>query len=739
MESTGCFDQSCVQPTYATKSFLDLLDISDFWDWVEFLFLDRVYAMANQGNGVDGVGPNSMQLHLRRMDEVRGLQHRALPGSALPGPLSGDCWTALADIKDFAHECFDSLSVCNYEMGCEDKRSFGTYFNPIKYNHTQYKEGPASDDDTQTGFTFFLPMHNLTLAKQMVRELRDDLWIDKPTQTLRIDVNIMNANTNLVADVQLFLSVGVTGLIVTSYDLTVVPLTWYNLGSVVDIVRTFLEVCVAALWLYYSVSLFRDRRTYARLHRYQHEDDPWYTGWWEGWKGFLNEKELTSRRPASWIWALQLALFLPVIGLWVAIVLRPPGPLLKPHTDEVLQPLPDGEVWGGGGTPWGGGRAPIFLDRNGDLLNVYWTLNGINCLLFVTRILSIAKASPQFSLLSEALDLMKMPLLDFLCVLFVIVIFFSLQAILMFGSMFATFAEMDLALAQCLVMLFGGGGGRNTRHRGGGSAEVADVGYQDLKASAPNTAWIFYYPFVFVLIFVVLNIIIAVITEAYNKVRDQHDPENEDFQGAPSEAFSGPPPLTHQIAKGFMRRVTRRKEVLTRLSRWMCGDACCRGQRAKTPAERAQEKRRDGEEVKPSKIGSADELIKPELVKLCIGLPDNFDRDCCTTKELLEAFQDLTYEEGEGRNKTGPKVRIHRLQKDKISITESTIAALMDRYGESIINDSEELQKILRERAPPPPTVWKCVEDVENKIEAIVSRQAYLHASIDRLLQNCVV
>jgi ketopantoate reductase len=44
-----------------------------------------------------------------------------------------------------------------------------------------------------------------------------------------------------------------------------------------------------------------------------------------------------------------------------------------------------------------------------------------------------AQASPSFSLLSEALDVMKMRLLDFLVVLFVLVIFFALQAIFMFG------------------------------------------------------------------------------------------------------------------------------------------------------------------------------------------------------------------------------------------------------------------------------------------------------------------
>jgi hypothetical protein len=48
MRATGCFTDNCVIPTYLAKGFLDIMDVSDFWDWMELHFLDLIYKVAPQ-------------------------------------------------------------------------------------------------------------------------------------------------------------------------------------------------------------------------------------------------------------------------------------------------------------------------------------------------------------------------------------------------------------------------------------------------------------------------------------------------------------------------------------------------------------------------------------------------------------------------------------------------------------------------------------------------------------------
>ena len=46
-EATGCFVDACMQPTYLTKGFLDILDIADFWDWMQNHFMDLLYTVCH--------------------------------------------------------------------------------------------------------------------------------------------------------------------------------------------------------------------------------------------------------------------------------------------------------------------------------------------------------------------------------------------------------------------------------------------------------------------------------------------------------------------------------------------------------------------------------------------------------------------------------------------------------------------------------------------------------------------
>lgn len=120
----------------------------------------------------------------------------------------------------------------------------------------------------------------------------------------------------------------------------------------------------------------------------------------------------------------------------------------------------------------------------------------------------------------------------------------------MFGDKIAVFTDFGYTFIAVIQMLVGSSrtGGNSRSRRGGGSAVLQGVDYPDIKKVARETAWIFYYPFVFVMAFVVLNITIAIIGEAYERVKATRDPKAADFSLCPSEGRAGKPmPVMEQV------------------------------------------------------------------------------------------------------------------------------------------------------------------------------------------------
>mmetsp|Transcript_48048 Transcript_48048/g.116724 ORF Transcript_48048/g.116724 Transcript_48048/m.116724 type:complete len:177 (+) Transcript_48048:92-622(+) len=94
------------------------------------------------------------------------------------------------------------------------------------------------------------------------------------------------------------------------------------------------------------------------------------------------------------------------------------------------------------------------------------------------------------------------------------------------------------------------------------------------------------------MVFVVVNITIAIIGEAYVRVKRARDPNNPEFNLCPSEALAGKPtPILQQISRGLMRRFGRvlRKEknverqkadiltMILKLPQWIDRDCCSVG------------------------------------------------------------------------------------------------------------------------------------------------------------------
>ena len=74
MQATGCFTDNCVTPTYLPKGFLEIMDVSDFWDWMELHFFKLIYKVTTALPPIPRVPPGSpLSLKVKQPSRVLGV------------------------------------------------------------------------------------------------------------------------------------------------------------------------------------------------------------------------------------------------------------------------------------------------------------------------------------------------------------------------------------------------------------------------------------------------------------------------------------------------------------------------------------------------------------------------------------------------------------------------------------------------------------------------------------------
>lgn len=475
-----------------------------------------------------------------------------------------------------------------------------------------------------------------------IATIKNDRWLDKASQWLRFDVAYLNPNERLFLVLRIMLNMDNKGFINPVITSDVTPVRWYNLQNYLDIVRLILEICVFLGWTLQVWEIVKAMWNYKIASKIT---------WKEALRSFWGTQH------NSWIVDLLIINMFIVFILWFIVIADP----LK--NDIYVTPLSMSYKTPG---------TPLFLTQVANFERSYFIVNGLNCLLFVARILQVAKVNPRFSLLSESVDAMQGRLLNFAIVMFILLIFFTAQAMVMFGDKLAVFADFGYAFVTVVQMLMGAGTAtidEDISRRGGGYGALRAVDYPDIFKVSPWTAWLFYYPFVFMMVFVVVNITIAIIGEAYIRVKKQRNPDDPDFNLCPSEAVARKPiPILVQIQRGVIRRMGR---ILRK--------------------ERNVERR------------------KLDIIVLCEKLPKWIDRDCCSLGDLADI--------------AGP-----------LGFTRESILWIAQRYP-VIVNSRDTLEDLLKQRTPAQPTVEQQVEHVTASIEELVNTQAGIHAKLDLLIK----
>ena len=251
---SGCYTDSCSTPTFEHKSFLQIETVQDVWDWLEH-FLIPTYYVDSWENGRP-MAPDERNTYLMRsrpIGPLRLIQNRALPGSVTMGQLSKDCIAhAQPPMSKFAPVCYDELSFCQDAVcvrGHTQKTPFGVFTNFTKYRYSVTETGVAGLHPTVSGYQTIFPAEDKKEALGLVRELKQDRWIEQSTQWMSVFFTVLNADENLFVDLQLTISIHTTGLLVPSLHTSATPTERYNLARFPHLARTALEGLVLLLFL----------------------------------------------------------------------------------------------------------------------------------------------------------------------------------------------------------------------------------------------------------------------------------------------------------------------------------------------------------------------------------------------------------------------------------------------------------------------------------------------------------
>jgi len=641
----------CQVPISEMKGFLDVVTKGDLWDWLEQLFIKGFYKTMWE-NG-DPRGPeqiNKWDLRNRPIQGFRFMQRRMEPGAVTRHSVDGGCW-AYNDgrMRAFAPECYDHMGYCA-DGSCilmwEDKRPFGTFNEPDKYTYESFKTGYSASYPREYGFWKMFPVTDVETAQQYLRELKQDMWIDKATQWFRIDFTVMNPEERLFVTMQFFWEFDYSGLVIPHVISDVYQVEWYNWGNQLDVLRFILEIIVVLSWVLQVGYLIHDFIGFRKEHPEM--------GLREAYNRFTQQESYSVLR------TIQLFLFIIVFGMWGFIVFDPFNGKIRVFPNEM---------------DWDG--EPLFLQQMAGYIRSYFILNGVITFLFILRIIQLAKVNPKFSLLSESLDNMKYRLMNFAIVLFTLLLFFTLMGMMLFGDKVPEFSDLGAAFVSTTQILIGGGGDPDDvgRTMGGGAGVQNGVDYPELAAVAPRTAWLWYYPFVIIMIFVVINITIAIIGEAHHRVKQSRDPSSDTFVLSPSEGWRGQPTsVWHQMKRGVFYRIKHAVQGMP-----------------------------------------PDSMTKHQIQKYCEGLPgpSHIDWDVISIKDLISMSRPL-------------------------GVTRENLYWMMDRYP-FICNTSEDLEHYLEERTPPSMGTKKNLEALGASIEDLINMQAIIHAKFDLLVRMATV
>mmetsp|Transcript_67679 Transcript_67679/g.141089 ORF Transcript_67679/g.141089 Transcript_67679/m.141089 type:complete len:691 (+) Transcript_67679:122-2194(+) len=470
-------DNSFRHPTTGVQmAYKDIRTIEDLWAWLELRFKPSYYDLFwADGNPKEDVFKSSLLGRNRVTNGFRWTQRRSV---------MNECLTT-TKYNTFFSYCYPELKGSK-----ESKTTFGPYYAPDKYVYQDYDTG--SQDD---GFVIHFPFDLLDTERKL-RELKADRWIrvDEGMAWTRIDFATYNPSSNLFAQVEFTIKVDQSGMLVPTMEVSTMRSEVY-MNSVRDYVQIVLELLVMIGILMYIIGDLKD----ALVNRS-------HGTWAEYFGKFWNIIDL-----------FQIILFIIDFIIWMMVITDPVRRditvELGPTGDEGQRfMLQDKLVYK---------ETSLSLAGVRSLLRSYYACQAITLMITLLRLLKYMTVNPLLGSLVETFVIMKVQILQFILVVALSNTAFAYMGYILFGDAVEAFHTFDLAYFTIFGMLLGDG-----------------LGYSTLAEANPIGAPIFYLPFVLFYSLILLQLVVAIIVEAY-QVQQAHRTRRVG--------------LAHQVAYGLMR------------------------------------------------------------------------------------------------------------------------------------------------------------------------------------------
>jgi hypothetical protein len=360
----------------------------------------------------------------------------------------------------FLSDCYGELQFDGLS-GPIDKSPIVGKVTGMLYNYT------ASNVWIDPGYIFQFSGDKSTTLQQ-IRTLKQDMWISKATQFIRLDFVVYNANIGQFARTTFSLRLSPTGKIIPRFDVACRRYDFYQ--TTADFVRLTLELLVVAGWFCYVYAFFSDVF---------------------GLKKQAGKQILPSFFFDTWnvVDIIHLLCLAMVIASWIFIVLDSTMKNLVISEDTVK--MPDGGI--------------LDFSTTAQAVDFYFAVNGFNMLISILRILKFLRMNAFMGQLTDAFQLMLPSVTQFIVLLFIFLFLFTAIGTILFAADIVDFCTTIESID--LVMGFG-------------------VGWADpfmLFDANPTAAIFFYYPFSFLNGCFILPLTIAIIMEAYEYIREAYE------------------------------------------------------------------------------------------------------------------------------------------------------------------------------------------------------------------------
>mmetsp|Transcript_46079 Transcript_46079/g.147439 ORF Transcript_46079/g.147439 Transcript_46079/m.147439 type:complete len:878 (-) Transcript_46079:623-3256(-) len=313
------------------------------------------------------------------------------------------------------------------------------------------------------------------LAFETIKELRRDRWTDKSTRMLAVEFVIYNGNMRLFTLVNAEMHIAPTGMVTQSYNMETFRVELYR--DYRDWARLaceiiFLLFVISTLYFEY-MEVFKPPIEFGqRLMFWEHQKRYWMSAW--------NLMDQT-----------RIVMFLVIIIKY--------GIILNHEQIKDLQlPLPEGQSY-------------ARLDDIATAWREYKRLNGFNVVLCLLTIFKFMNKSPRYGILVRTItraapDLFKFAIMFILCLMC-----FAIMGILMFGSALEEWSNAWAAIQTLFMMITG------------------EYGYDPIMKVDSVGAPIFYLMYLMIVFFLLINILLAIMMDAYTALREDMDKERQEM------------------------------------------------------------------------------------------------------------------------------------------------------------------------------------------------------------------